>query len=248
MVRCSTLEDAVRRSSVPFLDQVGRDAWLWCRNTVGARWPTSPRGRQIMISTMARPNTSMRYCSNSRNSSKPPSMTSAASATPSCEPMPPSTTIASTSADSLKVKHSGLMKPCRVAKNAPAKPPNMAPIANAVSLVVGGVDAERAAGDLVLAQRLPGAADRQPAQPHRHPVGQQRQRQDQVEQEHDAMGRARIRCRRSRRSRLARRRAECRRSVGRGMPVMPFGPPVRLCQLSRTRRMISPNASVTMAR
>ncbi len=28
------------------------------------------------------------------------------------------------------------MKPCRVAKNAPAKPPNIAPIANAVSLVL----------------------------------------------------------------------------------------------------------------
>ena len=50
--------------------------------------------------------------------------------------MPPSTTIASTSADSPKVKLSGLMKPCRVAKNAPAKPPNIAPIANAVSLVL----------------------------------------------------------------------------------------------------------------
>src|ERR1700736_5062467 len=36
--------------------------------------------------------------------------------------------------------------------------------------------------------------------------------------------------------------------VGRGMPVTPFGPPVRLCQLMMTRRMISPNATVTMAR
>ena len=53
----------------------------------------------------------------------------------------------------------------------------------------GGVDAERAAGDLVLAQCFPGAADRQPAQPDRHPVGEQRQRQDQIEQKHDAMGR-----------------------------------------------------------
>ena len=50
--------------------------------------------------------------------------------------MPPSTTIASTSADSWKVKDSGLIKPCRVAKNAPAKPPNIAPVANAVSFVV----------------------------------------------------------------------------------------------------------------
>ena len=36
-------------------------------------------------------------------------------------------------------------------------------------LGVGGVDAERAAGDLVLAQRFPGAADRQPAQPDASP-------------------------------------------------------------------------------
>ena len=28
------------------------------------------------------------------------------------------------------------MKPCRVAKKAPANPPNMAPVANAVSLVI----------------------------------------------------------------------------------------------------------------
>ncbi|WP_299006112.1 hypothetical protein [uncultured Caulobacter sp.] len=38
-------------------------------------------------------------------------------------------TIASTSADSWKVKDSGLIKPCRVAKKAPAKPPNIAPAA-----------------------------------------------------------------------------------------------------------------------
>src|SRR5262249_14949428 len=104
--------------------------------TEGVRVATSPRGRQIMISTMAMPNTSMRYCANSRNSSKAPSMAKAAIATPSCEPMPPSTTIASTSADSEKVKDSGLMKPWRVAKNDPAMPPNMAPMAKAVSLVV----------------------------------------------------------------------------------------------------------------
>ena len=36
--------------------------------------------------------------------------------------------------------------------------------------------------------------------------------------------------------------------VGRGIPETPFGPPVRLCQLMMTSRMISPNASVTMAR
>ena len=53
----------------------------------------------------------------------------------------------------------------------------------------GGVDAERAAGDFVLAQRLPCAADRQPPQPDRHPVGQERERQDHIEQEHDAVRR-----------------------------------------------------------
>ena len=50
------------------------------------------------------------------------------SATPSWLPRPPSTTIASTMALSMKVKLSGLMKAWRVAKKAPAKPPNMAPM------------------------------------------------------------------------------------------------------------------------
>ena len=63
-------------------------------------------------------------------------MMMAAMATPIWLPMPPSTTIATITADSMKVKLSGEMKPCRAAKNDPAKPPNMAPMANAVSLVV----------------------------------------------------------------------------------------------------------------
>ena len=50
--------------------------------------------------------------------------------------MPPSTTMARMMADSMKVKLSGLMKPCRVAKKLPASPPNMAPMANALSLVM----------------------------------------------------------------------------------------------------------------
>ena len=36
----------------------------------------------------------------------------------------------------MKVKLSGLMKPCRAAKKEPAKPPNIAPRAKAVSLVM----------------------------------------------------------------------------------------------------------------
>jgi hypothetical protein len=38
------------------------------------------------------------------------------------------------------------------------------------------------------------------------------------------------------------------KKVGRGMPAMPFGPPVACCQFSSTMRMISPKPSVTMAR
>ncbi|MEJ1975313.1 MAG: hypothetical protein WDN49_03835 [Acetobacteraceae bacterium] len=49
-------------------------------------------------------------------------------------------------------------------EEAPAKPPNIAPMEKAVSLVTVDVDAEAAAGDLVLAQRLPGAAQGQAAQ------------------------------------------------------------------------------------
>ncbi len=63
----------------------------------------------------------------------------AASTTPSWLPMPPSTTIARIVADSMKVKLSGLMKPCRVAKKQPAKPPNIAPIAKADSLTLVGL-------------------------------------------------------------------------------------------------------------
>jgi hypothetical protein len=56
--------------------------------------------------------------------------------TPIWLPRPPSTTIARIIADSMKVKLSGEMKPWRVAKKEPAKPPNMAPMAKAVSLVL----------------------------------------------------------------------------------------------------------------
>src|SRR5882672_12865563 len=93
-------QDVIAAHPCPSLTRSDEIAWLRSRNTVGARWPIRPRGRQIISSTIAKPNTSMRYWSSPRNSSKPPIMASAARATPSCEPMPPSTTIASTSADS----------------------------------------------------------------------------------------------------------------------------------------------------
>ena len=56
-------------------------------------------------------------------------------------------------------------------------------------LGVGRVDAERTAGDLVFAQRLPGAADRQTAQAQGDEIGQKRKRQDQIEKEDRAVDR-----------------------------------------------------------
>ena len=68
-----------------------------------------------------------------------PISTTAATTTPIWLPMPPSTTIARMIADSRNVKLSGLMNPCRVAKNEPANPPNIAPMANAESFVLRGL-------------------------------------------------------------------------------------------------------------
>ena len=63
-------------------------------------------------------------------------MRTAAIATPIRLPMPPSTTMATITADSMKVKLSGEIKPCRAAKKDPANPANIPPIAKAVSLVL----------------------------------------------------------------------------------------------------------------
>ena len=81
-----------------------------------------------------------------RRSSGPPTIATAAIATPTWLPMPPSTTMARMMALSRKLKLSGLTKPWRTAKNEPAKPPNMAPSAKAVSLVtVVSIPSERQA-------------------------------------------------------------------------------------------------------
>src|SRR5690606_19337679 len=74
---------------------------------------SSPCGRQIIISTISKPNSSIRYSSNWRAISGSRVMMMAARMTPSWEPMPPSTTMARMMADSMKVKDSGLMKPWR---------------------------------------------------------------------------------------------------------------------------------------
>ncbi len=53
--------------------------------------------------------------------------------------MPPSTTMARITADSRKVKLSGLMKPWRVAKKQPANPAKAVPSAKADSLLAVGL-------------------------------------------------------------------------------------------------------------
>src|SRR5690606_27091645 len=97
----------------------------------GAHGPTStwwrfignrPCGRQTIIRIITSPKISIRYSENSRASSGSTVSTMAAMITPSCEPMPPSTTMARISADSMKVKDSGLTMPWRAAKNAPPRP------------------------------------------------------------------------------------------------------------------------------
>ncbi len=89
----------------------------------------------------------------------------------------------------MKVKLSGLMKPWRVAKKLPGQAAEHGADGEGGELGDGGVDAERAAGDLVLAQRFPGAADRQPPQFQRHEIGDQGEAEDHVIEEDDALDR-----------------------------------------------------------
>ena len=113
----------------------------------------------------------------------------AASATPSCDPIPPSTTIARTNAHSVKRKRLWADEALPGGEKGPGKPAEHCAHRKGGEFGRRGVDAERAAGDLVFAQRLPGAADRQTAQPQRDPVGDERERENEVVQEHDAVGR-----------------------------------------------------------
>ncbi|MNY44712.1 hypothetical protein D3C86_1797630 [compost metagenome] len=80
----------------------------------------------------------MRYSLNSRASSGNRIITIAARMIPSCEPMPPSTTMARMIADSMKVKDCGLTRPWRAAKKLPAKPAKVAPRVKAESLITVG--------------------------------------------------------------------------------------------------------------
>ena len=72
---------------------------------------TGVPGNGTGISTITRPNSSIRYSENSRAISGSTVRMMAARITPSCEPMPPSTTMARIRADSMKVKDSGLTSP-----------------------------------------------------------------------------------------------------------------------------------------
>ena len=84
---------------------------------------------------------------------------------PAWLPMPPSTTIARMIAVSMKVKLSGLTKPCRVANNEPAMPAMNAPEREGRELDRGRIEPERDGGGLVLAQRFQRAAKRKALQP-----------------------------------------------------------------------------------
>src|SRR5690606_22193642 len=102
--------------------------------------------------TIARPNSSMRMPSGSSTTSPNTSRCSGSTTarrnsgrtarmmapriTPGICPMPPSTTMHSTEIDSVRLKLSGLTKPCMAANSAPATPPNEAPMANASSLML----------------------------------------------------------------------------------------------------------------
>ena len=77
------------------------------------------------------------------------------------------------------------MKPCLVAKKAPAKPAEHGAQCEGRQLGVGGVDAQRPAGNFVFTQGFPSAPDWQLAQTHGHEVGYQSEDQNEIEEEND---------------------------------------------------------------
>ena len=143
-----------------------------------------------MIATIAAPNTSMRNSAKARPNSGSVTKRIAASTTPIWLPMPPSTTIARIVADFDEGEAFRADEPLPRGEETAGEAAEHRADRKRRQLDVGRVDAERAAGDLVLAQRFPGAADRQPADAQREQVGDQRQRQDQViEKDHSLVGR-----------------------------------------------------------
>ena len=119
--------------------------------------------------------------------SVPPIIAIAAMATPIWLPMPPSTTMARIMADSMKVKDFGRDESLPRGEERAGEAAEHRADGESGELGVRGVDAERAAGDLVLAHGLPGPPDGQTAQPERDRSGQQGQGQDHVIEEDDAV-------------------------------------------------------------
>ena len=141
-------------------------------------------------------------------------------ATPIWLPMPPSTTIESTVADLMKVKDSGEMNRFARRKERPGETREHRAHGKGSQLGVGGVDAERAAGDLVFAQRLPCAADRQPAQAHGNKGSEQRERENDIIKENDAIERRELQPEDCGKAVIVGGERNPKK-VGRGMPVIP---------------------------
>ena len=145
--------------------------------------------------------------------------------------------------DSTSTKLSGEMKAWIAENMPPATPPKLAPMAKASSFRLRGVDAHRARRDLVLADRLPGAADARVLQPQVDDDDREHQREQQVVVLDRA---AEIEAEEG--LRLAKLKPPRRNG---SMRAMPCGPLVMLTgrdRLLRKMRMISPKPSVTMAR
>ncbi|MNV76276.1 hypothetical protein D3C71_1696150 [compost metagenome] len=166
--------------------------------------------------------------------------------------MPPSTTMARISADSMKVKDSGLTMPWRAAKNAPPRPANIAPSVNAESLIFIGCRPR---------ERLAISSSRSASQAR--PMGMRISRLEI----HSVTSASVSAIRYSAitmcsdwnsmpknwwkvvpPSVLGLRVSSRPNTVGLGMPEMPSGPPVKRVRLISSSRMISPKPSVTMAR
>ena len=200
------------------------------RCTEGTRRTISPRGRQTMMATMLRPNTSIRYSANSRKNSNPPTMITAATATPSWDP------------DSAQHDDGGDRRGfhedegLRTDESLTRCEEPAGDAAEHRSDREGGefrvrrVYPKRAAGDFIFAKCLPCAADGQPAQADRHEIRQQCERKDHVEQEYDAVAWVEFQTERRRKSILIcgerdseegrpRNAGDAVRSARKGLPV-----------------------------
>ena len=147
---------------------------------------TRPRGRQIIIATMATPKSSMRYwveiAAESREDPDRCSRPGRGNATPIWRAHAAEHDDGQDQSRFDEGEAFRADEALRVAKNEPAKPPNMAPMAKAVSLVlVGLMPSERQA---ISSSRS--ASQARPIGSRRSrsvdPVGQQRQNEDHVVQ------------------------------------------------------------------